>query len=110
MKQVLLITKTELTRDGVTLTARERSAYYLRAGFTGPDTSVVRHFTVLHSSAHKTTAKAYAAATPELIDSLGLVWNASAGTYSTEYFEYDLLVTREDRASAIIGQYARWTR
>lgn len=95
MKHMLIITKFEYTRDGVNLNARERAALCFHRHH-----DVVCYRTELYLMPFETAKAAWAAATAALLDRLGLVWDASRGTYSNEYVDYDVNVVRHDKFSA----------
>ena len=91
----LIITKTELTLNGVNLGRRERADYTIAPAIGGiQNPEAVRHHTVLLDRPFRTAKAAWVAATPELIDGLGLVWEAGRGTYDTHFAGYDINVAR----------------
>lgn len=91
MTTLLTIIKIEYTLNGNNLDASERwNMRTTRILGGNVNSEIINHTTVLFEKKFKTNKAAYDYMTPEFIDSLGLIWNASKGTYSTEY--YDIIV------------------
>lgn len=86
MKYKLVIIKSEVTLNGINLSRDERRWISL-----GGYAEAVRHTTILLEKPFSTIKAAWAYITPELTDSLGLVWD---NTYNTEYADYSINVVR----------------
>ncbi len=93
MKHTLVITKVEYTLNGTALDSKERYTHRSLPTIGGiQNQDVVRHETILFSKAFTTIKAAWAYATPELIDKLGLFWNGR--NYDTEYADYIIFVEK----------------
>lgn len=86
----LIITRHETTRDGVSLNLDER--FVARRN---RDETVVRHTMILHQQEYKTAKAAWAAATPEFVDSLGVCDN--------EFVTYNVDVVKTARLAEHLG-------
>lgn len=90
----LQIVKTEYTLNGVNLDRKERFNHTIARAIGGIQNSeVVQHTTVLLDKPFKTAKAGWEYATPELIDSLGLVWDGKS-SYNTDYANYDIDVVK----------------
>lgn len=100
-KFVLIITKTELSLDGVNLDKKERMQHAINRMNKAANPNIVKHFTVLLQKEFTTGIKAWAYATNDLIDSLGVTYFEN-GSIGSDYCDYSIDVCRDDRIADYI--------
>mgnify|MGYP001582446559 FL=1 len=96
MKHILIITKTEYTLNGVALDTQDRMAHSINRMNRCANPEIVKHETVLLSKSFTTAKAAWAYATLELVDSLGVVYSAN-GNIGSDAADYSINVIREDK-------------